>query len=428
MKKVLVISILIGSSLGLGSAFATDDSVTSSRNGVESKLEGLFNFQAGSRSQKGLGEYQKNVTRHNKSLGFYTEATLSALVSQQLDEVKYGLQLVVMPTTNIITSGSFNGSHIFLESDYGKVELGSPYDAGSKMRTTIYDVVAATGDDFCRYASLDHDGLKYNGLAPDFSFYEFFLDGKNKSNILNASHDKTEPSRKISYFSPVLADGLQFGISYIPDSSNAGLAKHNASGGESVVALASSEVMKIDNNVKNAFSGGVSYTHQIADGISFKISATGEYGTAAGKIKRYADSKKDSELLNTYKLSDLRSYNIGGVFKYGSFAYALSYGDLGKSLTSKEYHKVGRRTQYYGGAASYSQGAVKTSLSYFRSSHNKNKLEAIVLGSEYKVGSGLVPYAEVTYFQAKGKHVYYPDSKNLKTKGTVFILGTKVKF
>jgi hypothetical protein len=41
---------------------------------------------------------------------------------------------------------------------------------------------------------------------------------------------------------------------------------------------------------------------------------------------------------------------------------------------------------------------------------------------------GLLPYAEVAYFQAKGRPVYYPEAQKKKIKGTIAIIGARLKF
>ena len=89
---------------------------------------------------------------------------------------------------------------------------------------------------------------------------------------------------------------------------------------------------------------------------------------------------------------------------------------------------MGRVTEYYNGAIAYGQGPMKTSISYFKSSRYKNTVDAVSLGTEYLVTPGLLPYAEVAYFEVKGKPVYFPEAPNKKTRGTVGIVGAKIKF
>ncbi|WP_316355044.1 porin [Candidatus Trichorickettsia mobilis] len=424
MKKILFLSILCITSSALATTVSSD---------TEVKLEGLFHFQSGFKSQNKLQSTEKNLSKHNKAVAFYTEAALAATVSQTFKDVTYGGKVVLMPTTLAKRSPSYNGSHLFVESGYGKVEAGSPYDAGSKMRITAYDIAAATGDDFGTYANLAGANVTYKELAPEFAFYSFFFDSTHKIE-LNQLNDKTEPSRKISYFTPKM-QGFQVGVSYIPDSSNVAVTGHDRLGGGRAVVKLPSEANKmaasLDRNVRNAFSAGISYEHHIADGVDLKLAATGEYGNSAGKsaiYTDYSDNTKDGTLYKNCKLSDLRTYNLGAILTHGNFSYAVSYGSLGKSLTSKEYHKGGRSTNYYNGAIAYGQGPIKTSLSYFKSQQFKNTLDAVTLGTEYKLGAGLLPYAEIAYFQAKGKPSFYsPEAPNKKTKGTVAIIGAKLK-
>ncbi len=55
-------------------------------------------------------------------------------------------------------------------------------------------------------------------------------------------------------------------------------------------------------------------------------------------------------------------------------------------------------------------------------------MDTITIATGHKIMPGLLPYAEISHFQAKGKPVYYPEAPNKKTKGTVGLIGTKLKF
>ena len=221
----------------------------------------------------------------------------------------------------------------------------------------------------------------------------------------------------------------------MPDSGNiggAGVIGNKSTGGISTVQLSDvkdQHTMEINENVKDAFSAGVNYKYNISDGVDLKVGITGEYAKSASKIKEFDKTSATPEKpIAQYKLSDLKTYNLGAALTYGNFGYSASYGTLGKSLTSKAYHKVGRDTKYYNGAVAYGQGPIKTSVSYFKSNCFKNTVDVVTLGTEYKMLPGLVPYAEVAYFQAKGKPVYYPDAPKKKIKGTIAIIGAKLKF
>ncbi|MCC8368499.1 MAG: porin [Rickettsia endosymbiont of Oxypoda opaca] len=440
MKKLLLLATI---TCFTQSAFAADytPTIKIANPNTEIKLEGFFEFESGFASQNHLLGYEKNVSDNRKKTAFYTEAAFDATISQTLnDDVTAGVKIVLLPTTRPKTSTSYNGSHIFLKTDYGKVEIGSPYDAGANMRITGGSVSAGTGG-WSRYVILDGQYMRYHTLKPDFdSSSNFYIE--SFSNNFDQINDKAEAARKVSYYTPKFS-GFQAGISYTPDSANtggnrdinnltlensarSGLSKSNT--GIRNVQLDDGTTMRINQNVKDAISAGMTYEHEIADDVALKLSVTGEYAKPARQLIQSKKEGTTTTVLASYKLSDLKAYNLGAVFTYGNISCAASYGSLGKSLTAKEFHKVGRDTYYYNGGLAYAQGPIKTSVSYFKSSRYKNTVDTVSLGTEYKIMPGLLPYAEVSYFQAKGKPVYYVEAPNKKIKGTVGLIGAKLKF
>lgn len=439
MKKVRRnLKLLLLSSCLAGSAFADYDNKP--KEGPEVWFNAYFHFQTGIRNQNGLVGDEKNVSANRKQFAFYTDASVRGQVSQTTDEgLTYGAQIVLVPTTKIKSSPSYNGSHLFVESEFGKVEAGSPFDVGSKMRITGGDITAASGD-WDRYVDFSKNSkIKHQDSTPEFITYvQYFFDDIYKFSA-NIRDDKnfqphntgTEPPRLISYYTPKM-NGFQLGVSYIPDTSNTGGASQTTATSGVVDNLNTksdsyTSVFEIDRTVKDAFAAGLSYEQNITDGVDIKLALTGEYGKSAKK----ATEKRTMTGTNTtqtfqYKLSNLRTYNIGGILTYGNFSYAVSYGSLGKSLTFKEYYKGGRDTRYYNGAIAYGQGPIKASLAYFKSQQFKNTVDAITLGTDYKLTPGLVPYAEVTGFNAKGRPVYYDKAPKKKTKGAVVVGGLKL--
>ena len=428
MKKKLIplfATLLASSALGCDSKAKLPVSTTI--DDTKLKLEALFNFQSGFSSQNHLAAKDKFVSGDRKKLAFYTEAFFGATFEHDNGDLIYGAKIALIPTTKAKTSASYNGSHIYLKSDFGKVELGSPYDAGSKLRIVADDIAA--GGDWSRYANFDGSNMQYKGLPVDSIYYkEYFFDSVFRTKI-NQSNDRFEPSRKISYYTPEYR-GFNFGISYIPDSGNSGGATISpTSAGLSTVPLPDTEnTYVINRNVTDAFSLGGSYKHNLDENVAIKVALTGEYGKSAGKIKLVQDKGAPNEVtINQYKLSDLKTFNLGAVLTYGNFSYSASYGTLGKSLTSKEFNKTGQNRRYYNGAVVYGQGPIKTSISYFKSNQFKNILNSVTVGSEYKLAPGLVPYAEVSCFNVRGRPSFYPEAPIRKTKGTVAVLGAKLK-
>lgn len=398
------------------------------------KLEGLFQFQSGFVNQDNLFPKEKYLSNYKRGVLFFTESTLAATVSKTVDDMIYGGKLVLLPTTKAKTSPNYNGSHIFIETEYGKVELGSPYDAASKMRITGDHIVAATGStgNWSRYANLQFENMrKHNMLYPVFAdSSEYFLDSVFKHQ-LNQINDKTEPSRKISYYTPNYK-GLQFGISYIPDPSNTGcLSMSDRSKLKTGInEFSDLEHIYVHNqNVKDALSLGLTYKFNIVDNMDLKLSATGEYAKTASTIKFQTFNIEDKEKKNPiseHKISSLRTYNLGAVLTHGNFSYALSCGSLGKSLNAKDKNYPHSGTWYYNGAIAYTRGPIKTSVSYFKSEKFKNTVDSVAMGTEYKLAPGLSPYAEVTYFHAKSK--YYRYTVRARARGAITLIGAKLKF
>ncbi len=440
MKKlIMLLCFSCFSSIAFASGCATPDNATASD--TEIKLEGYFDFQSGYRNQGKLSGTSKNITDNKKNLTFYTEAAFMATVKQELNDITAGAKIVLLPTTKPKLSASYNGSHIFIETEYGKVELGSPHDAASNMSVTAGAIAVPLGGcGWGKFAVLDDNNMKYKGLKPDFD-----TSGAGSSQIGSFSNSfddisgKTEASRKVSYYTPEM-QGFQFGISYIPDSANTGgnrSLKNLDDKGLSKLSVGITKVelpginggkgdqVIINQNVKDAISVGISYKYAIIDDVAVKVAVTGEYAKPASKI---IVLDPNSKVLSRDKLSNLTSYSLGAVLTYGNVSCAASYGSLGKSLTSKTYHKVGRNTQYYKGAVAYGQGPMKTSVSYFKSLKYKNTVDTVSLGTQYLVTPGLLPYAEISYFQAKGRPVYSVEAPKTKTRGAVALIGARLKF
>ena len=90
------------------------------------KLEGIFDFNSATRIEKKLEGGAKNLSANNKSTVFNTGANITAQISDQTDDLKYGAKIVFITTTAAKKSPGFNGSHLFIESDdFGKIEAGA---------------------------------------------------------------------------------------------------------------------------------------------------------------------------------------------------------------------------------------------------------------------------------------------------------------
>ncbi|MDG1436303.1 MAG: porin [Rickettsiaceae bacterium] len=400
---------------------------------VKIDFSAYADFQAGLRKQTKTVAGERNVSNHRRGFAFYNSTALMAKISNKVNDVEYGAKIAVVPTAKRKSGASYDGSHIFLESDYGRFEAGSPFSAASMMVVDAGDIGAGAGNNWSRYVNTNIGHLKGNSnVEPSFATnVDFVLDDKLTTSLDNRSYT-TEPPRSIAYYTPKFAltesTKVQVGASYTPDSSNTGadsLTK-NSSGTETKTIDDGGAINKfvLDSTVKNAVTGGVSIEQNIADGVDLKVAFTGEAGKSAGSVKQYATANDADP--QTTSLKGLRTYNIGTVLNVGNFSYAGSYGSLGKSLTSPLFHKTGRKTSYCIGAVAYKQGPFAVSVSYFKGTKFKNKTDAVSVGTNYQLAPGFKPYAQITSFTLKGRPEYNPELPKKTTRGTVALIGAKL--
>jgi predicted porin len=253
---------------------------------------------------------------------------------------------------------------------------------------------------------------------PIFPSTYLSLDGSNK-----------ETARKVTYYTPKFS-GLQFGVSYIPDSGNLGSLQMKDSKSDSrtqpSLYNASNKLYTEPKVMKDVVTGGVSFEHHFNEDTSFKVAATGEYGKIA-KDAQLLDL--NSNVTTKYKMADLKSYNLGAIFTKGCYSIVGSVTDLDKTGTSKEVFGNNRKTKYYSAGAIYKNGPVGLSLSYYKSDKHKNKMDTFVFSTDYLLAPGLLPYAEIAWFNGKGAlPSVYNDPTKRKYKGTVFLLGLGMSF
>ena len=416
---------------------------------VELKLSGIFDFRAGARFQSKLNKDEKHQSAFTDKYVFDTSANFTANVKNKQDDLTYGAKIVLYTTTKTKTAPSYNGSHIYVETDdYGKVELGSPFPASNNMKLSAFSIVSAIGDGWSGYVN---DNPK-NVYGVNFATYDFYLSGfKAKTGPVAG----TEPARAISYYTPKMS-GLQLGVTFIPDTTNGGAdskdkwtsystrtVKYLDSAIDPATGKRAVKSYDILRGATNAFGAGVSYEHEINEDTSVKLVATGEYGKAIQKkiVKDNKDKDKLEQLTGEQKVKDLRTYNLGAMLTSGNMSYAISYGDLLGSYTSKFSDGKNKNTKYYAAAVKYDQGPLSVSLIYFGSSNRKTKLNSVTLGTAYKIAPGFETYAEIGHVQGKGtgnKEIaqglnrtdpgFDPNyNTRVKLKASVFILGLKVK-
>lgn len=373
------------------------------------KFSGSIDVYSGITSQK------HNVSPNHNKFAINGSATIRALIAnEQNEEFKYGAKLVIKTTA--INNGNTgpNGSHIYLDSEFGKIEIGSPFSVSKTMAITSGKISASS----CT-GGWSSGGDNLVKLADPFqtTYTTSYIESKL------AAADGVEATRKISYYTPEFS-GLKFGISYVPDTTNKGSGDLNQKATVTKVKYNNKEYETI-LAAKDAVAIAVNYTANLSDDVKLQAGATTEIAKLVNnyKFQNPTTSKEEiAKLPKEAKLRNLRFYSIGSVLTYGNFSYSASYATLGKSLVSKA--EVGAKaTKYYGIGTAYTQGPIGVSVNYFHSINQySNKFDSFVIATDYKVLPGLVPYAEIAYFISKAK------GAEKKKTGVVGILGMALSF
>lgn len=250
-------------------------------------------------------------------------------------------------------------TYLYMQSNVGRVELGNNSDAAHMLGVDASTIAVATGGihgDYDLYAHfpeapsgmMDHINLIHSPMLP-----------------LSYMHGISEDATKITYYTPNY-NGLQLGVSYIPDSGD---------GGSAAGFSGDNNMMQYENNINTALN----YHYTINEKASVTASAAAEFGNAE---------------LAAYE--DVAAYALGMNLHYGDFSFGGSYSDWGDStLTTASASDDGG---YWTLGAAYHYHNAGFSITYLDSEVDNNELNALSVGTDYQLAPGLTPYLEVTSF------------------------------
>ena len=366
-------------------------------------------FSGGINVRGGMTSQDIDMSAHKKKFALDSNANFKVLVNNKVnDNFCYGGVLVANLTAKRSGAPSANGTHIYIDSEYGKVEIGSAYSSSSQMNLSGGGNSKATVDGWTGNIFVGDEEM-----YPVIKSHQMMIDESTKPSTV-----EPEASRKISYFTPDI-HGLKLGISYVPDTANLG-------GGS---RMAKGHIVKRKNPktglnyyssvyaATDAFTMGMSVDYDINDDIHLKTAVTGQVGKAVQKVSLDNGATFQN---NTKKVRDLQFFNVGGQLSYGSMKYNISYTSLGKSLIWSGDEFAKNDSYYTSSGISYSQGAIGASITYFHSKNAyNNTFDSVTLGTEYKIDEGLIPYAEIAYFKC---------DSDRKRSGVSGFLGVKFKF
>lgn len=389
MKKILLATTgLVGAALVAGAASAETPKVT---------LGGYADFQAGYTSD--------DFDTDTRSTGFRNDNEVTIRVDGKTDG-GLGYGAVIDLEADISQDAANQGlnaarTFTYLESGWGRVELGGNKDAAANLRVDASTLAVATGGINGSWTYFVNPvGGGAAGLAASTTAVPFIttskLTGEHGSQF-SAGDESTYNATKVTYYTPRYY-GFQAGVSYTPDSQDRG---QGGTGG-----LAGAGFRTDADGFGNIWDLALNYENQFSNGIKLAASAAYETG--------------DADLAN---VEDISAWNVGALLGYQGFSVAASYADLGDSAQATA---ADADQKYWTLGAAYEGGPFGLSATYLDSQVElggaKNDFSNLVVGADYKLAPGLTPYAEVSFYEYESAGVANDND------GTTFILGTQLAF
>ena len=310
----------------------------------------------------------------------------------------------------------------YLESGYGRVEVGNYTGVAESMKVNAGTFASATGgingdSQYYWNASTVENEKDVNGK--DVMDAEGnIIKVKTKTAFLQTANLPTNElgtfglrgvnAAKLNYYTPEFS-GFRFGATFTPNTKVHGTTS-------SVTSVVKDEA----GGFKNVFETGLSYTNEIKD-VGVKFAVVGEFGK---------NQEKD--------VKNLRAYEVGTNLSYKGFTVGGSYGDWGKYGASTAANAVEfGKTSYWAAGVGYANGPISASITHLQGkkgiakvSDNKthNKLRNTVIGVDYKVAPGILPYVEFSSFKMNQASQASATNKDNNNKGHIFMTGVKLSF
>ncbi|WP_323733007.1 porin [Candidatus Bandiella euplotis] len=290
---------------------------------------------------------------------------------------------------------------MYLESVYGRVEIGSYNGVSSAMQVDASTFAAATG-------GINGDSQYYWNrymISGNVRTARSFLQSPNlPTNDIGTVGISGVNAGKINYYTPAFS-GLRVGVSFVPDSRSHGTA-NNVSG-----------ITRTSQGFQNVFESGILYTTEVKN-VGVKVALVTELG-------------KNKIELN----KSLKAWNIGANISYRGFVFGGSYGDWGRyNVVKADAQQFGQST-YWSAGVGCAQGPFRASLTHMQSKigvsvagqRDTNQLRNTVLGIDYKMSPGLLPYVEFASFKMNDKSAEGQE-KDGSNNGRVLLTGIRLIF
>jgi hypothetical protein len=267
-------------------------------------------------------------------------------------------------------------SYIFFSGDWGKVNLGRTYGTPYILQVVA---PAANSNIDGRLQLLNPINLAAGGFtgALAASTYETDYD-----------QDVSAKVDKLSYITPMLLKGLQFGLTYTPDGSGTSR------------GLTGNATSNDASQRSNIWEGAVLYENK--DSKSF------DYAIGAG----YSNAQAE---VTTPTFQNREAWNVGADFNIGKFGVGATYqvDDTGAPTGKMKYSVIG---------ADYTEGKLVYGTSYYNKNDDVNNADI----NRYSAG---ITYKVIPGLSFRGSAHYYDISEGTRDfNATAILLGTDIKF
>ncbi len=352
--------------------------------------------------------------------------------------------------STIITRKAF----VFLEKKtFGRIEAGDVEGASKKLKFDASYRFGGTGGiagNWWQYVNIPDFGLQYDDSKEDANVsvncgtdessdyavndvrcstgkgnMAFIIrpdlplaHGYNKVSGADKVND-TLTINRVSYYSPRIS-GVQFGISYGPDSGDRGSSLY----GNGITSSQSGDVADV-------IDWGVNFVQQF-DNNGIGISFTGEQGVA-----------EDTEVTDSSKFvqQDLFAYALGAYFYTGNASFGASFGVWNDSLMlvrqdlneSDDNYRDDQAT-YFTVGAGYQFGAYKLGISHMSSEYREQSFSLTSVAFDYRLSKAFSLFAELNnyVFEANPADVNTSSTlsqfETIDNSGQVMLLGAKLNF
>jgi len=390
MKKFLLATSALFGAAALATGAHADAAAGGNAGGLAVTLGGSADFQVGIKDQDALYDTTDGSQHYQRDAHFANETKLNVKVDGTSDNgLNYGavIELEADLDANPDTTSNQNAdrAYIYLSTEkLGRVELGGNTGAADTLKVDASSIARATGGidgDWYRYVDTTISGAGFI-IRPDLP-------------VAHARGNE-ENAEKVNYYTPRFS-GLQVGVSFTPQTDDIG----------TTTALSAGTTA---GQFENVFDLGANWQGQF-DQVGVEVSATGTIG----------DSQATSR-------EDLGAWAVGAKATTQGFSVAGSYGSWGDSnLTTGA--KTEDTQNYWTVGGAYETGPFGLSVTYLNSratdttGGNRDKFDNVSIGADYQLAPGLVPYAEVSFFDLNDG-----SGSSTDNSGSVVLIGTQLNF